>query len=201
MVEQHVLVDATGMPVSVVEAKFGGRKLTEHKLIVLHSQTRETAEQTVNRMATQHGGSTHVVIGREGDITQLVAFDYMAGHVGRSQWKNLTGLNKYSIGIVLTNAGQLQKKGDVWVSLSGETVPASEVYTTRNPSGTTVTGWQKYTDAQLEAAKKVVFAVAAAYPTIKAIVGRSEVSPGKTDPGPAFPLDEFKYIFNEAQKH
>ena len=45
--------------------------------------------------------SAHLVIGRDGRIVQLVAFNRKAWHAGLSRWGDLEGLNAYSIGIEL----------------------------------------------------------------------------------------------------
>jgi len=49
--------------------------------------------------------SAHLHIDREGNITQLVAFNRIAFHAGVSEWRDLIGLNKYSIGIEIQNTG------------------------------------------------------------------------------------------------
>ena len=43
----------------------------------------------------------HVLIDRNGEVTQLVAFDHRAWHAGVSEWQQRSGVNTYSIGIEL----------------------------------------------------------------------------------------------------
>ena len=45
--------------------------------------------------------SSHLVIGREGDLYQCVAFDQRAWHAGVSQWQGRSACNDFSIGIEL----------------------------------------------------------------------------------------------------
>ena len=66
--------------------------------------------------------SAHLVIGRDGSVTQLVPFDRVAWHAGISQWEGRTGLNAYSIGIELDNAGRLVRKEDGWMAAFGGTL-------------------------------------------------------------------------------
>ena len=56
--------------------------------------------------------SAHMVIGRKGEIYQLVDFDTVAWHAGESQYGGRTGYNKYSIGIEL---GQCWEVDQVWL--------------------------------------------------------------------------------------
>ncbi|HMR19316.1 MAG TPA: N-acetylmuramoyl-L-alanine amidase [Sphingobacterium sp.] len=99
--------------------------------------------------------SAHLHLGREGEIIQMAAFDRIAWHAGVSEWKGLTSLNRYSIGIELQN-----------------------------------TGSQEYTETQLNELVDVCKALVTAYPTIKEILGHSDISPGrKADPGKQFPME------------
>ncbi len=51
--------------------------------------------------------SAHIVIGRDGRMTQLVAFHKQAFHVGLSKHNGEPNVNKFSIGIELVNWGKL----------------------------------------------------------------------------------------------
>ncbi len=190
-IANHVLLDQKGVPVSIVEAPGKGTGLIEAKAIVLHFTATDSVEGTLAFMASaQAKASTHLVIDRDGKVTQLVPFDISAWHAGQSTWKGLTGLNKYSIAIDLVNAGQLKKSGDQWVSWNGKPYAESEVFLNTNGETGEVTGWHKYTDKQIESAKQVIYALSSAYSTIDSILGHSDISPGrKTDPGPALPME------------
>ena len=51
--------------------------------------------------------SSHYYIKYNGNILQLVPDLYEAWHAGKSFWKNFKSLNKYSIGIEISNPGHL----------------------------------------------------------------------------------------------
>src|SRR3990170_4198842 len=57
--------------------------------------------------------SAHFVIGRTGDVTQLVSLDQAAWHAGASQMeldgKVLNGCNLFTVGIELDNCGYLYR--------------------------------------------------------------------------------------------
>ena len=62
----------------------------------------------------KYKASAHLVIGRDGAITQLVPFDTVAWHAGISCWEGREGLNRLSLGIELDNAGALTRHGIRW---------------------------------------------------------------------------------------
>lgn len=49
--------------------------------------------------------SAHLHIDRDGNITQLVDFNRVAWHAGKSEWRGIVGLNSHSIGIEIQNVG------------------------------------------------------------------------------------------------
>ena len=49
--------------------------------------------------------SSHYLINRKGEVTQMVLDHKIAWHAGKSRWKQFSNLNKYSIGIELVNKG------------------------------------------------------------------------------------------------
>jgi N-acetylmuramoyl-L-alanine amidase len=50
--------------------------------------------------------SAHYLVGKDGEITQLVEEDKRAWHAGESSWKGQTDINSRSIGIELVNNGE-----------------------------------------------------------------------------------------------
>ena len=50
--------------------------------------------------------SSHLLIERDGRVTQFVNFDERAWHAGVSAWGAITDVNSNSIGIELSNPGQ-----------------------------------------------------------------------------------------------
>lgn len=191
-ISQHTLLDSLGKPVSAVETQNLSGKIREHRLIMLHYTGTPSPDATVKWISNARArASMHIFIDRDGKVTQFVPFDYVAWHAGLSRWQDLTRLNNYSIGISFANAGRLEQKNGQWVSWTGQEFPDSEVFVQTDETGEQ-TGWQTYTGAQLTKARQIIQVLLQNYP-IEAIVGHSDVSPGrKVDPGPAFPLDRFK---------
>lgn len=104
-------------------------KVISPSLLVLHYTAGSSAASTVAWFRNPRSRvSAHLVIGRDGSITQLVPFNHEAWHAGRSSWGSLSGLNRHSIGIELDNAGCLVRSGGKWVSpLTRRSYPDSEV--------------------------------------------------------------------------
>ncbi len=195
-ISQHILLDRSGEPVSIVETQNTSGKLIDPKYIVMHFTAGSSAEATLKWIAdAQAKASMHVLIDREGSVTQIVPFDYMAWHTGASQWEGLSGLNKYSIGISFSNAGPLTFKEGQWRTIYGRVIPDNEVKVEIDPSSGEKNGWHAYTAEQISAAEQVVSALVKQYPSIEDVLGHSDITSGrKNDPGPAFPIAKFKVL-------
>lgn len=165
-----------------------GKTLTPD-YIVIHYTAGSSAEASIRWLCnTKAKASAHVVIGRDGEITQLVNFNKVAWHAGRSAWDDKTNLNGYSIGIELDNAGILHQQGNSWATWFGRTMADDEVLVATHRNRSNEAGWHTYTEAQIEACRDLCSALVDKYP-IKEILGHEDISPQrKTDPGPAFPL-------------
>lgn len=136
--------------------------------------------------------SAHVIIDRDGSITQLVPFNLQAWHAGNSYYNGRTGFNKYSIGIEIVNSGYLTKSGNIYRAWYGESFNPSEVVEAIHRNQSTPRYWHVYTPEQIDAAYELVQLLIDTY-GIKSILGHEEIAPKrKTDPGPAFPLDKFR---------
>ena len=138
--------------------------------------------------------SAHVVVDRDGTVWQIVPFNRKARHAGRSRWKGLESLNRYSVGIEIANYGWLDPQGDGSYKRSDTPrFAAEDVTVAPMPSGTQTKGWENYPASQLEAVERVTRALLAAYPSIGEVLGHQEIAPGrKFDPGPAFPMECFR---------
>lgn len=167
--------------------------IRSHDFIVLHYTAGTSAQSSIAWLTSKRAkASAHLVIARDGNITQLVPFNKCAWHAGNSEWGNRVGLNKYSIGIEMDNAGKLTQQGEKWKSWSGHTINKDDVIMATHKNESTPTGWHTYTQAQIEAALMVSETLAAHYPSIKDIIGHDDIAPiRKIDPGPAFPMDSF----------
>jgi N-acetylmuramoyl-L-alanine amidase len=165
----------------------------EHKYLVLHYTSGPSAQSAINWFSNREAkASAHLVIDRDGTITQMVSFDTIAWHAGTSSWEGLTGLNRYSLGIELVNAGKLNKSSDKWRAWFGTLYDSTEVIEAVHKNETIACGWHIYPQLQLEAALEVARLLVRHYKLLD-IVGHEDISPGrKTDPGPAFPMNNFK---------
>ncbi len=136
--------------------------------------------------------SAHVIIDRNGSITQLIPFNLMAWHAGESYYKGRVGYNKYSIGIEMVNSGYLTKSGNIYRAWYGEAFNPSDVVEAIHRNQSVPKFWHVYTPEQIDSAYDLVELLIETY-GIKNILGHEEVAPKrKTDPGPAFPLDKFR---------
>ena len=134
--------------------------------------------------------SAHLVIGRDGSVVQLVRFNRIAWHAGKSAWGQRVGLNDFSIGIELDNAGRLTKRGDEYITWWRGAIEKKDVLKAQHQFDTGPGYWHRYTKPQLRALQQICKLLANEY-GIKEIVGHDEISPArKQDPGPAFPMKE-----------
>jgi N-acetylmuramoyl-L-alanine amidase len=170
----------------------GGIYIPEY--LVIHYTAVTTFESTLNHFQNPDAkASAHLLIGRDGRITQFAPFNIIAFHAGESQWRGLTGLNRFSIGIELVNGGKLMKSGGKWICpVDRRKVPDDEVIMATHKNEATENGWHEYTAQQLEAAMEISMVLVNKY-NLKDVVGHDDISPGrKADPGPAFPMSSFR---------
>jgi len=137
--------------------------------------------------------SAHFVVDRDGGIVQMVELDKRAWHAGQSVWGSLQGLNQFSIGIELVNAGKLAKRADgAWVNWSNAVIQNDDVLEAIHKNEKTVAGWQMYPGAQIEAAIQLGVALHKVL-QFQDVLGHDDIAPGrKTDPGPAFNMNHFR---------
>jgi len=164
--------------------------------IVLHYTAGRSALSSAKYLVKPNvKASAHLVVGKEGEIYQLVPFDTISWHAGKSSYKGRSGFNKYSIGIELDNAGPLTKSGTQYMTWFGESRQAEEVIEAKQRNEASPRFWERYTKAQIEAVEQVCEVLAEKYPAIDSILGHEEIAPGrKLDPGPAFPLDKLRNV-------
>jgi len=190
----HLLCHDDGTPYPYRPSPNTNGKLDELYYLVMHYTAGPNAEQAVNWLINPAArASAHLVIGRDGSITQLVKFDAIAWHAGQSSWDGLNGLNKYSIGIELDNAGPLTRSGNQWRAwFSGGVYEDNQVIEAIHKNRSTSQGWLLYTPEQLYAALEVSALLVQHY-QLRDILGHEDIAPRrKTDPGPAFPMDAFR---------
>ncbi|MGZ0188691.1 MAG: N-acetylmuramoyl-L-alanine amidase [Alphaproteobacteria bacterium] len=161
--------------------------------LIIHFTAGASAQSSIDHL-TRRGSSAsaHLVIARDGTITQLVPFNRIAWHAGRSRWENMNGMNKHSIGIEIDNAGELSGSPGRWQSWFGRTYADDDVVFATHQSDSAPTAWHRYTEAQLAATTTASAAIVEHYDLID-VLGHDDISPGrKRDPGPAFPMENFR---------
>lgn len=135
--------------------------------------------------------SAHLLIDREGKVTQFVKFTQRAWHAGESFWDGIKGLNSFSIGIELTNIGTVTKQGDKFVA-GKHVFTEDQVIKATHKNETKERYWLKYTDSQLKECKEITDLLVAYY-ELEDVLGHDDIAPKrKNDPGPAFPMERFK---------
>lgn len=136
--------------------------------------------------------SAHLVVGRDGTVTQLAPFNIKTWHAGTSHWEGLTGLNKYAIGIEMDNAGRLTRTGDRLTAWFGAAYPASQAVQAKHKLDQEPAWWHAYTQQQIETALKLAILLVKEYGLMD-VIGHEDIAPErKRDPGPAFPLESIR---------
>jgi len=162
--------------------------------VVIHFTAGASLESSVRTLSTPgSSASAHVVLGRDGTIVQLVPFDVIAWHAGASSLGDRTGLNKYSIGIEIDNAGRLTQtaSGD-FLTWFNRRIAREDAVQGVHRNESQPSWWHVFTEEQIERVHELVTLLIKTYP-ITVVVGHEEIAPGrKTDPGPAFPLDRLR---------
>ncbi len=150
--------------------------------------------------------SAHLVIDRDGDITQMVPFNRIAWHAGPSRYQSWHGLNQHAIGIEFENIGYVKKAADGgFVDWRGKRFvpdPGQIMVEEAEPRiGSGVFYWPSYTDIQIEVGLAAARALVKKY-GIKAFVTHEEIDTRgwKTDPGPAFPQQLFKNLLADEKE-
>ena len=76
------------------------------KYIIIHYTGMKNELSALNRLTDfKSKVSAHYFIKKNGKILNLVPDLYEAWHAGKSNWKNIQSLNRYSIGIEIQNSG------------------------------------------------------------------------------------------------
>ncbi|MEQ6333023.1 N-acetylmuramoyl-L-alanine amidase [Sphingobium sp. MK2] len=176
--------------------------------VVMHYTAGWTGASAIDTLTNPKSRvSAHLVVDRDGSVTQLVSFNRVAWHAGPSKFDGKNGMNNYSIGIEIVNPGYLRAANggyEMSTATGWKKVPAERLKdydltiaaaNKRVGGGTYV--WPAYTKTQIAAVKEVFAAICQAY-SIKDVVSHEQIdSRGwKTDPGPAFPMGEFKAMIH-----
>ena len=190
----HRLCDDSGTPYRFFDGPNYPRntRITACDYLIVHYTTGTDPSQTINWFTSPKAQAVaHLLITREGQIFQFVPFNIVAYHAGYSQWADRFGLNRYSIGIELDNAGRLVRDQGQWKRLNN-VFSDDQVLVATHKLLTVENGWEKYPQAQLDALREVSKLLKATYNFID-VLGHEDVSlSGKLDPGPAFDTESFR---------
>lgn len=139
--------------------------------------------------------SAHVVIARDGKITQLADFNARCWHAGQSKWEGKANVNGFAIGIEIDNPGRLRQiatgvySGVATFNAVDPGVVVAQAETPQHGTG----WWMAYTDAQIQTIIDLCRALIQKYPAIKGIITHWLISPGrKVDTNPLFPLEQVR---------
>lgn len=175
------------------------------KFIVQHYTVGYTAESAINTLSNPRSkASAHVVIGLDGEITQMVPFNKKAWHAGPSHYQGYSGLNNSSIGIEIVNIGWLRplRNGqlqDSYGNIRKESdFPNGLIESAHSRVGGGVFLWPVYPEVQLRATESLTRELIEEYKILD-VVSHEEIDTRgwKTDPGPAFPMRRFKSLLPE----
>lgn len=172
----------------------GGSPMPIRRFAIIHFTAGWSAKSSVEFWKTPaaKGAGAHVIIDRNGAMTQCRPFDRTAGHAGASKWhdsrKTYEGLNSCSIGIELANCGDLSRI-DYPIAgmgtLAGRPIPRMSA---RHKNGGPIKQWETYTESQMLTLIALCQSLKARY-NLDDIVGHDDIAPNrKSDPGPAFDM-------------
>ncbi len=192
-ITSHILTDDVLNRVTELRSPNHGSTLRAQYLVI-HFTAGASAMSSARWLCSPSSkASAHIIIGRDGRIIQLVPFNKVAWHAGRSAWEGRTNLNSCSIGIELDNAGKVMQRADgSWANALGVVVPSDQVVTARHKNSSETAHWHAYSTEQLEAAVEIGGLIVARFGIVD-VVGHDDISPGrKHDPGPAFPMESYR---------
>jgi N-acetylmuramoyl-L-alanine amidase len=161
--------------------------------IIIHFTAGRSPESSIQWFQNPTAkASAHLIIARDGTITQLIDFNRKAWHAGISSWGNKSGFNNFSIGIELDNPGRLHKVGDKYLSWFKKEYPKDDVVEDTHKHESKPSYWYEYSQPQIEACLEVCKLLTKAY-KIEDILGHDDISPyRKDDTGPLFPMENFR---------
>jgi len=183
-----------GSRVNHLETPNTGGTIQPHYL-VFHYTAGRSAQASVAWLTNPVAkASAHLVVGRDGTITQLAPFTTKTWHAGVSHWDGLTGLNQYAIGIEMDNAGPLNAVGDKLTAWFGKSYPKSQAIFATHKLDTEPKWWHAFSENQIFIGVELAKILVQQY-GLKDILGHDDIAPDrKRDPGPAFPLDHIRAL-------
>ena len=119
--------------ISLPAGQFGGPYIRQLFTNCLNPDAHETFADIADLQV-----SAHLLIARDGTITQFVPFHYRAWHAGVSEWQGRAGCNDFSIGIELEGTDEQPYEDQQYQALSEVTRLLIEAYP--NLTSETITG-------------------------------------------------------------
>ena len=192
-IKNHLLFEDDGKQVSFkATPNKGGKYIPQY--LVMHYTAATTAASAISWFLNSIAqASAHLVIAPDGAVTQFAPFNIVNWHAGKSQWKGLSGLNQFSIGIELVNGGRLMRSGNKWTCpVDRCEVSENDVMMASHKNEAAQAAWHEYSSKQLEVAVQIAALLVKTY-SLKDVLGHDDISPiRKSDPGPAFPMGSFR---------
>ena len=82
------------------------RNIKNIKYLIIHYTGMKKTSDAIKRLINYKSEvSCHYFIKKNGDTIRMVPDSYVAWHAGKSNWKNIQSLNRYSIGVEIQNSG------------------------------------------------------------------------------------------------
>lgn len=187
-VKGHKLFDSDGK-VNHLDTKKKSRGSMKPKYLVIHYTASDNFDGDVRTLSTASTkASCHLVLSPEGEITQIGKFTDVLWHAGKSKWKGISGLNRYSIGIEVTSPGPVEKVDGGFKTWYGRIAEGDYNYVfAKHKNGGKKKYWAGFTDKQIEVLKELVPFLMDAY-KLDDVLGHDDISPlRKQDPGPCMP--------------
>lgn len=141
--------------------------------------------------------SSHYVVGRDGEIVQMVELDRAAWHAGKSELGSKNGVNRFSVGIEVCNWGKLRHEGGKFLTYNGQKYTGPEPF--KDEKGDF---WEPFTDAQYQAIATICNHCIKSF-KIDHITGHSDISlpvGRKIDPGNAFDWTKLRTFLDKDYK-
>lgn len=172
-----------------------GPAMNTRRFLVMHFTSGATALSSIDfwRKPEAKGAEAHLVIDRDGTVLQIRPFNQGTDHAGgrgKSAWTDpntgitYNGLNSCSIGIEFANAGDSPALARRYTKLP--------LLRAKHKNGGPIAEWEQYTPEQIRSGLEVAKALVQRY-NLDDLIGHEDVSPGrKNDPGPAFPMAQFR---------
>ena len=162
---------------------------------MFHYKAGKSAKSSIDWLTNPESkASAHLVLARDGTITQLAPFNVKTWHAGLSHWDGLSGLNSYSIEIEMDNAGLLKKVGDKYQAWFGTLYTEDEVVLAKHKLDDESRWWHAYTEIQIQKALELAQLLVRHY-DLKDVIGHEDIAlDRKRDSGSAFPLENVRAL-------